>query len=83
MSSSIQIPKNYPHLANHRVGKPSFTVSKIEGHMNPYAMQDYWYEQQQEVAYWEDRLDEQISELVQPVYNYLPSSVMRKLNNED
>ncbi|MFS1539863.1 MAG: hypothetical protein ACL7BU_15565 [Candidatus Phlomobacter fragariae] len=51
--------------------------------MDPYAMQDYWYEQQQEVAYWEDRLDEQISELVQPVYDCLPSSVMRKLNNED
>ncbi|HGJ5882345.1 hypothetical protein [Arsenophonus sp.] len=51
--------------------------------MNPYAMQDYWYEQQQEIAYWEDRLDDEISELVQPVYDCLPSSVMRKLNHED
>ncbi|QBY43202.1 hypothetical protein QE197_07335 [Arsenophonus nasoniae] len=51
--------------------------------MNPYAMQDYWYEQQQEIAYWEDRLDDEISELVQPIYDCLPSSVMRKLNHED
>ena len=51
--------------------------------MNPYAMQDYWYEQQQEIAYEGDRLDDEISELVQPVYDCLPSSVMRKLNNED
>ncbi|WP_334468240.1 hypothetical protein [Arsenophonus sp. PmNCSU2021_1] len=51
--------------------------------MSPYAMQDYWYEQQQEIAYWEDRLDDEISELVQPVYDCLPSSVMKKLSNED
>lgn len=51
--------------------------------MNPYALQDDWYEQQQDIAYWEDRLDDEISELVQPVYDCLPSSVMQKLNHED
>jgi len=51
--------------------------------MNPYALQDDWYEKQQDIAYWEDRLDDEISELVQPIYDCLPSSVMRKLNHED
>ncbi|SPP31588.1 hypothetical protein ARAF_0722 [Arsenophonus endosymbiont of Aleurodicus floccissimus] len=51
--------------------------------MNPYAMQDDWYEQQQDIAYWEDRLDDEIIELVQPIYDCLPSPVMRKLNHED